>query len=173
MARGRTPSRVFLFFATVFVSFVARIRGKTTPMRSLHRAWRNISPQRLFLVDGLGALLSAISLGVVLPGFERTVGLPAQALHRLAFLAGGLAAYSFLCCWAQPANWRPLLKGIALANLLYGGLTAALLLFRYPTVTAVGGVYFGLELTVVVLLAGWELQTAARPPGSKDGQALP
>ncbi len=132
-------------------------------MKSLRPTWIQTSPQRLFLVDGLGAALSAVSLGFILPGFERAVGLPVEVLHLLAGLAGGLAAYALLCFWGQPARWRPFLTGLALANLLYSALTAALILCCYPNITALGGLYFGLELAVVTLLAGWELQTTRAP----------
>ncbi|GAA4033619.1 hypothetical protein GCM10022409_17390 [Hymenobacter glaciei] len=132
------------------------------------RAWNTIAPHRLFLVDGLGAVLSAVGLGLVLPALEPAVGVPARVLHLLAVLASGLAAYSLRCYWRPPATWPPWLKGIAWANLLYGGLTVALLLGRAPNLTAWGGAYFGLELTVVVLLACWELRMAARLGRSRN-----
>ncbi|MBC6700132.1 hypothetical protein [Hymenobacter sp. BT190] len=113
-------------------------------------------------------MLSAIALGFILPVFERSVGLPVQTLHLLALLAAVFASYSLGCFWSKPANWRPFLQAIALANLLYGVMTVALLLFHYQKVKALGWLYFGLELTVIVLLSRWELQTAARPNCQDD-----
>ena len=134
-------------------------------MMFLPRACNTIAPRRLFLVDGLGAVLSAVGLGLVLPAFEPVVGLPTQVLYPLAGLAGGLAAGSLRCFWANPSNWRVWLKRIAGANLLYASLTAALLWFWAPNLTAWGALYFGLELAVVCLLAGWEWHAAARTSG--------
>ena len=137
-------------------------------MNSLFRAWKTITPRRLFLVDGLGAVLSASSLGLFLPAFERTVGLPTRVLYALAVLASGLAAGSLWNCWHNPRDWRTWLKGIAWANLVYGGLTVVLLLGYHLTLTVWGGAYFGLELAVIVLLARWELHTAVRPSSPPD-----
>lgn len=124
-----------------------------------------LAPRPLFLLDGLGAALSAAALGGVLPAFAGAVGVPARVLYSLAGAAAGLAAYGLGCGWRTPARWRPWLRGLAGANLLYAGATAALLLAHGRTLTAWGGAYFGLELAVIALLACWELSAAARPTG--------
>jgi hypothetical protein len=132
-------------------------------MRFLPGAWPPIPPQRLFLVDGVGAVLSAVGLGLVLPAWAGAVGAPTRVLYLLVLTASGLAACSLGCFWRTPTHWRPWLTGIAQANLLYCGLTAVLLLGYAPALTAWGAAYFGLEVTVIVLLACWELHTASRP----------
>ena len=53
--------------------------------------------KKLFLLDALGALLSAFFLGVLLPLFQVYVGVPLFLLYILAMLAAGLALYSFSC----------------------------------------------------------------------------
>ncbi|OWP61469.1 hypothetical protein CDA63_19275 [Hymenobacter amundsenii] len=131
------------------------------------------SRQRLFLLDGVGAVLSALCLGAVLPRFERALGVPAAVLHPLAAIAGALATGSLLCYWANPRPWQPWLRAIAAANLLYGVLTACLLAFGPWCVTAWGWGYFGLELAVVALLAGGEVRAASRTPGPRDGTVRP
>lgn len=137
-------------------------------MRFLPCVWYPIDPRRLFLLDSLGAALSVIGLGLILPAFEHAVGVPARVLYPLALLASGLAACSLRCFWRPPSHWRRWLTGIARANLLYCGLTAGLLLGYAPTLTGWGAAYFGLEMTVIILLACWELQTAARPSSSQN-----
>ena len=131
------------------------------------------SRQRLFLLDGAGAALSALCLGALLPRFARALGVPAAALYPLAGLAGALATGSLLCYWANPRPWQPWLRAIAGANLCYGALTAWMLALGPGHVTAWGWAYFGLELAVVALLAGWELRTAARLTGPEDPLVRP
>jgi hypothetical protein len=48
--------------------------------------WSNTNPKKLFLIDGLGALLSAILLGVVLVQLEYLFGIPKSTLYFLASL---------------------------------------------------------------------------------------
>jgi hypothetical protein len=142
-------------------------------VNSNHFAALTPSRQRLFLLDGLGAALSALCLGAVLPRLEHALGVPAAALHPLAAIAGVLATYSLLCYWGNPRPWQPWLRVIAGANLCYGALTAGVLAFGPWHVTTWGWGYFGLELAVVALLAGWELRTVARLIGPEDQPARP
>ena len=43
-------------------------------------------PKKLFLIDGLGAILSAFLLGYVLVKLERVFGIPSKTLYFLATL---------------------------------------------------------------------------------------
>ena len=54
-------------------------------------------PKVLFLVDGLGALLSAFLLGFVLVRLERVFGIPPDALYLLATVPCLFALYDFYC----------------------------------------------------------------------------
>lgn len=138
--------------------------------------WNKMSPRLLFLIDGLGAVLSAALLGLVLARLEGIFGMPPPVLHGLALLAVVFAVYSFFCFgWlsrqvppahdAPPRDGRPQLKIIALANLTYAALTLGLVLYLYPQISLWGLVYFALELVVVVGLALVELAVSrsARP----------
>lgn len=119
-----------------------------------------IQPQKLFLVDSLGALLSAILLGLILTRFEQTFGMPQNVLYILAVIPCIFAIYSFFCFLSKTANWRPLMKIIAIANLLYCCLTAGLMVYFYQQLTVLGLFYFVLELIIVSILAIIELKTA-------------
>ena len=55
------------------------------------------NPKKLFLIDGLGALVSAFFLGVVLVRLESFFGIPPFILYFLAFLPCLFAAYDFFC----------------------------------------------------------------------------
>lgn len=120
------------------------------------------NPKRLFLLDSLGALLSAFLLGVVLPSFQPTFGMPHNVLYGLAALACLFAIYSFWNYRWFKENWRPYLRGIAIVNLLYCGLTAALVIFFRQELTRWGLLYFLLEMVVIIALVVLEFRTAAK-----------
>jgi hypothetical protein len=121
-----------------------------------------IFPKKLFLVDSLGALLSALLLGLVLTRFEKTFGMPQNVLYILATLPCIFAIYSFLCFVSETQNWRLFMKIIATANLLYCCLTAGLMIYFYEKLTVLGFIYFVLEIIIVISLAFIEWKTASK-----------
>ena len=121
-----------------------------------------LPPGKLFLIDGFGALLSAFLLGVILTRFESTFGMPREALYYLAALPCFFALYDLVCYFRVSENWRPFLKAITIANLLYCCLSIGFLLLHYSSLTALGWLYFLLELAIVVVLASMELQKARK-----------
>ena len=128
----------------------------------IYQSWLVGLGKRLFLVDGVGALLSAAMLGGVLAHFPEAVGMPRGTLLSLAGLATVFAVYSFgSYCWAG-ARWRPLLRLIAFVNLAYCGLTLALVCMEYNTLHWLGMVYFLLEIALILVLVGVELVAASR-----------
>ena len=120
------------------------------------------NPKKLFLIDGAGALLTAFSLGVVLASLEDTFGMPRTVLRPLSFLGFLYAAYSLGCYFFVTDNWRFYLKIIAIANLLYCCLTAALVVFSYQTLTVWGLAYFLLEIAVIVVLVRVEFRVLSQ-----------
>jgi len=69
------------------------------------------NPKSLFLFDGLGALVSAFLLGVVLVKFESTFGMPKEKLYFLAGAACLFVIYDLVCYFKANQNWSPLVKG--------------------------------------------------------------
>ena len=118
------------------------------------------NPRRLFLIDGIGALVSAFSLGVLLVQFEHLFGMPAEVLFYLAFGASAFAIYSLTCHFRFPSNWRIFLKAIAISNLIYCGITLGLVFYYKQDLTYIGLAYFIIELVVIISLARIELKTA-------------
>lgn len=112
---------------------------------------------RLFLLDGLGALLSAFFLGIVLVRFEAVFGMPGNTLHFLAIVAGVFAVFSLTMHFRTPNNWRPYLMAIAVVNLLYCCLTIALVIFYQQQLTLFGIGYFLLEIMIILILVWIEL----------------
>ena len=87
--------------------------------RLKHRPWLAL------LIDGIGATLSAFSLGVVLPALEPYVGMPRRVLFVLALVALVSAACSIGSYCLRSNEWWPWLRAISRLNLAYCGVTAA------------------------------------------------
>jgi len=126
----------------------------------LHRI--NPGIRRLFLIDGLGALLSAFFLGVVLVRYQVYFGMPVPVLRVLAGIALGFAVYSLSSHILLKSGGRPFLRLIAMANGLYCALTAGLLVHYAGQLTPPGWIYFVLELVVVLSLVRVELHASSR-----------
>lgn len=119
------------------------------------------NPHKLFAIDSLGALVTSIMLGIVLARLETTFGMPPRVLHFLSILGGIFCIYSFSCFLLKIKNWKPYLKIIAMANLLYCALSAGLVINFYEKLTMVGVTYFAVEILIVIVLAIIELKTAS------------
>lgn len=120
---------------------------------------------QLFLIDGIGALVSAVFLGVVLVRLEPIVGMPLYALYLLAFLALIFAAYS-LSCYAFNQSNQKYLRFIALVNGSYCLLTLGLVIFYFKSLTYLGILYFGVEIIIILSLVRLEWNHQARNSGS-------
>lgn len=120
------------------------------------------TPRSLFFIDGVGALISAFLLGVVLVQFESVFGMPAEALYILAAFPVGFAVYDGICYWGVKRNFGIYLKGIALINIGYCGLSVSFLSQHHESLTALGWIYFVGELLIVVFLSGVEWTVAKR-----------
>lgn len=113
--------------------------------------------RQLFLLDGLGALVSAFFLGYVLVQWEAFFGMPREALYYLAGLAGLFALYSLTCYFLGPRPLRRYLRFIAGLNLLYCFLTLGLVIHHYPSLSFWGRAYFILEIGIILGLVYGEL----------------
>ena len=100
--------------------------------RLKHRPWLAL------LIDGIGATLSAFSLGVVLPALEPYVGMPRRVLFVLALVALVYAACSIGSYCLRRNEWRPWLRAISRLNLAYCGVTAALVVAFWTRLMFVG-----------------------------------
>jgi FtsH-binding integral membrane protein len=120
----------------------------------------HLTPRQLFLLDALGALLSAALLAGIVATWESVFGLPSRIPYALAAVAVCFAAYSFACWLRVRDGWRPWLLGIALANATYGVVTLAIIARHWSQLTRAGVAYFVLELVVLVVLIRWELRAA-------------
>ena len=122
----------------------------------------NIKPKTLFLIDGLGAILSALMLGVVLVHFQDLIGMPIRALYVLAFLPCLFMIYSFSCFFFLRDNWSPYLKFIAIVNFLYCLFSIGMMIIHRESLTAVGYIYFIVEIIIVLVIAGIEYRASIK-----------
>ena len=67
-----------------------------------------------------------------------------------------------MCYVLLNEHWKPYLKMIAFANLLYCCLTIGLVLYWNKALTNLGLLYFLSEVGIVITLALVELKTASR-----------
>lgn len=118
------------------------------------------NPNKLFLVDFLGALITALLSGLVVPQFESLLGVPKQPLLILSGIAVVFAIYSLICYLKVEKNYSMFLKIIALANSGFIVITPFVLMPYWDTITVVGMLYFVLEWIVVAFLIQIELKVA-------------
>jgi putative flippase GtrA len=120
------------------------------------------SPKNLFLIDGLGAILSAFLLGVILVKFERIFGIPSTTLYFLATLPIFFAIYDLYCYRRKNDKLDLFLKVIAIINLLYCCLSIGFAFYHFGTITRFGWSYLLIEILFLVVLAVVEFKVAKR-----------
>lgn len=111
------------------------------------------------MLDGLGALVTALCVGLLLPLAQPWVGVPVATLRWLGGLAVVIAVFSLSRhVSGPPPPW--VLRVVASANLSYVALTAVLLGSSHWELEPLAYVYFGGEFAIVIVLAWRELTLA-------------
>ena len=121
---------------------------------------KNLTPKTLFAIDGIGAITSALFLGVVLPQFQELIGMPLHRLQVLAIIPCGFAVYDLVCFLFARTDLKRFLRLIAYANLAYCLLSLALIGQHYQELTGLGLIYFLLEVTIIVVLVLVEIKVS-------------
>jgi hypothetical protein len=119
-------------------------------------------PKMLFLLDSLGALLTAVLLLVILQNFSPSIGMPKTALTLLLSAAVCLFFYSAACFLLLKEKWGVFIRIISAANALYCLMTLLLLIVHYKQITYLGLAYFLGETAIILGLVCIELKTAAK-----------
>jgi hypothetical protein len=115
--------------------------------------------KKIFLIDSLGALISAIIL-LVISQFERQFGISRNLSLILVPLPIIFSVFSFVSYKLDNEKWKSLLKIIAIANLSYCCLTLYLTLINFASLKNLGITYFVVEIFIIFLLAMLELKIA-------------
>ncbi len=118
-------------------------------------------PRKLFLIDGLGAVLTTFSLFFVLRYYNECFGMPSNILMYLSIIGLFYFTYSISCYFLLSGCWVPYLRIIGVSNLLYCMLTIAFLYINYDDITRIGFAYFLSEILIIMLLVYIELRVAS------------
>lgn len=119
-----------------------------------------LTVRHLFLIDALGAAVTAAMLGVLLPTLEPYLGMPPRVLLPLCFVALCFCVYSAVCSWRRARP--PFLLVIAAANTAYCLFTLGLVGLLWNTLTPLGVAYFVGEGVVILGLVAIEVHVALR-----------
>lgn len=119
----------------------------------------NLGHKRLFLIDGCGALLSAVMLSLVLTSLHEYIGMPKSILLWLGGVALLFAIYSFGCYKFLNSGHAYFLRGIAMVNFLYLLTTLSLVVIFWSELTHLGMAYFIVESGVILGLVVLELKS--------------
>ncbi len=142
-------------------------RQKGIARMIINKLLDRINPEKLFLIDSIGALVTAFMLGFVLVQFQNIFGVPKDILYILSLIALIYSIYSFVCYLKIKTTWRPFLKGIAIANLTYCLITIGLMISLHSQITYLGILYFSSEVIIILGLVILELKKAAKISGKK------
>lgn len=119
-------------------------------------------PKKLFLIDGLGALLSAFLLAFVLTKFELVFGIPSPTLYLLSAIPTLFTCFDFYAYRNADQKTALFLKRIAALNVIYCCISLALMFYHFETITTLGWTYILLEILIVMLLAFIEFRVGRK-----------
>lgn len=115
-------------------------------------------PKTIFLIDGIGAAVSAFFLGIVLTAFEPFFGMPKWILIFLSSIAVLFATYSFSCYFFVKRNSQRFLQIIAFSNFIYCLVTSGMIVGFYEKLTSIGLGYFLIEIALIFSLVFLEFK---------------
>lgn len=128
--------------------------------------------RKLFLIDSLGALMTAFFLFVVMRNFNTHFGMPERELTYLAAIALSFCMYSAACSFLLKEKLRPFILFIGALNLSYCALTIGLMIIHHTLLTPIGTAYFLTEIVVILALSYVELSVATEiKNGSWDSRS--
>ena len=116
----------------------------------------------LFLVDSIGAFITAFILFVIVRPLNEYFGIPIQELTYLSVIAVVFCIYSATCFLFLKDSFTTFIKIIGIANLIYCALTIGLMIKYYPFLTIMGISYFLVEIVIICGLSYVELTVSTR-----------
>jgi hypothetical protein len=111
-----------------------------------------INPKTIFLIDAIGAMLTAGMLLGVLKPFHTYIGMPVPIITMLALIAAIFFVLSISCFVWIHQNWQPYLHAISIANSMYCILSLSLVVIYFRQLTTLGITYFLFEISVIIML---------------------
>lgn len=122
----------------------------------------NEKQKTLFLIDSVGAFITAFSLFLIVRQFNEYFGMPEKELTYLSIIALCFCFYSAACFLFLKVGLTPFIRFIGVANLIYCALTIALLIKYNSLLTTIGTSYFLIEIVIVCGLSYIELNVTRR-----------
>lgn len=121
-------------------------------------------PKKLFLFDGIGAMLSWAILFLILIPNHQMIGIPAAALKFLATFPILFAAFDAIVSYLRPKSFKPFINIVIALNVGYCALTLSHILMFSSTISWIGAVYFVSEILIILLLVRIELKVLKKLP---------
>jgi integral membrane sensor domain MASE1 len=116
----------------------------------------------LFLVDSIGAFITATFLFVIVQQFNAHFGMPKKDLRYLSVIAVLYCIYSAFCFLFLNEGLTPFIRFIGIANLIYCAFTIGLLIKYNSLLTIIETIYFLSEVVIICGLSYVELKVAAK-----------
>lgn len=117
-----------------------------------------VNSKNIFLLDGMGAVVSASIMGLIVARQVNFFGMPSSAAYFLAAFPCVFFICSMYCHFNLPKDWKPYLKMISIANLLYCFISIGVVFYHYESLTNFGLTYFILEIVVILIVVVLELR---------------
>jgi hypothetical protein len=124
-----------------------------------------LSPQKLLLVDAVGAAVTAFATYFLLAAERLETGIPTWLLQLLAIVALSFVSFDVVAL-NRRIDPAVSLRVIAGLNLSYCMIVLASLYVCRRVVTELGWAYFCVEIIIVISLATLELKLAAQAVAS-------
>jgi len=118
--------------------------------------------RELFLVDGIGAIVSAISLGIILVEYEYIFGIPIPSLYLLAAIPCVFIVYDALCYFTLKSDYGIFLKIIAALNIAYCLFSAGIAIYHRYQLFSLGWLYISVEIAIIYKLARIQWQVGKK-----------
>lgn len=115
-----------------------------------------VSSKKIFLLDGIGAIVSFTSLVLILTVFQSYFGMPKIAVSIFVSMATFFAIHSLSAYFFTVKNKVRKIKLIALGNLIYASITLSCLVYYYQQLTVYDLVYFVFEIIILIFLSWHE-----------------
>jgi len=119
-----------------------------------------LRPGKLFLIDSIGAGITALCLFALNTLVEPLAGLPTDLMNSLIITALIFSCYSIFCAGLVKNKHAFFMRIIALANTLYALFTAGLWIQYQNTLGSLSKFYFPFEIILIVGLVVIELKVA-------------
>jgi hypothetical protein len=125
-------------------------------------------PKRLFLLDGVGAALSLLTLLVLFFFFQEEVGFSTDVFVVLIVGAVSLFAFDAFCYFNVDPPFQRYILLMAVSNVAYSVFVAVGLLYHSAEISLFTWIYFSLEIFILALLVRLELKVAFEANGEGE-----